>query len=146
MTGEPVVALNPVEGLQLYVVPPPAVRLDVPPAQKEEAEAVPVIAGLGLTVSATVDVFVHPPALVPVTVYVTEEVGLAVTLALVVELSPVEGLQLYVEAPPAVRVLDPPAQKVDEDALDVTTGLPLTVITCVCELLPEALLAVSDTV
>ena len=43
---------------------------------------------------------------VPVTVYVVVDVGLAVTVAPVVLLKPVAGLQLYVLAPPAVNVVD----------------------------------------
>jgi hypothetical protein len=45
------------------------------------------------TVTVVVAVFTHPPELVPVTVYVVVEGGLAVTLAPVVPLRPVPGLQ-----------------------------------------------------
>ena len=46
----------------------------------------------------------HPFTSVPVTVYVVVEVGLAVTVEPVVELSPVAGDQMYVTAPLAVSV------------------------------------------
>lgn len=51
----------------------------------------------------------HPPGL-PVTVYVVVVVGDAVTDEPVVALSPVAGLQVYVEAPLAVKIVDWPIQ------------------------------------
>jgi len=79
------VALNPVEGLHAYVPPPPAplaVSTTEPPLQKVvEPVGVMVMVGLGLTVIVTVVVAgAQAPALVPVTVYVVVEPGLAVTL------------------------------------------------------------------
>ena len=68
VTVEPVVALNPVEGLQAYVVPPAAVSVELPPRQTDAGEAVAVAMGLELTVTVTVAVFVHPFAFVPITV------------------------------------------------------------------------------
>ena len=91
------------------------------------------IAVLGETVTTTVvtvtviwAVAVHPFISVPVTVYVVVEVGDAVTDEPVVLLNPVEGLQLYVLAPLAVRVVDCPAQ-IATGGLTVTTGSGLTV-------------------
>ena len=53
---------------------------------------------------STLDVAVHPFASVPVTRYVIELAGVAVTGDPVAALNVPDGLQLYVEAPPAVRV------------------------------------------
>ena len=49
--------------------------------------------GIGLTVTVMVCVDEHPPAFVPITVYVVVPVGLADTLATLVALSPVDGDQ-----------------------------------------------------
>ena len=61
------------------------------------------------------------------TVYVVVEVGFAVTELPVVELNPVEGDQLYVLAPPAVNVVEPPIQIDVLPALTVTDGSGFTV-------------------
>src|SRR6185312_11459937 len=100
------VALNPVDGLHVYVPPPPAplaVSTTEPPLQYVvEPVGVMVIVGLGLTVIGTVTgALVHPPV-VPVTEYVVELGGLAVTGVPVVALNPVEGDQSYVVAPLAL--------------------------------------------
>jgi hypothetical protein len=50
--------------------------------------------GFGLMVTTTVAVFVQPPAVVPVTVYVVVIDGVAVTEVPEVELKPVEGDQV----------------------------------------------------
>jgi hypothetical protein len=52
-----------------------------------------IAVGVGFTVIATVLVAVHPAALVPVTVYVLVDVGLAVTVSPVVADKPVAGDQ-----------------------------------------------------
>jgi hypothetical protein len=52
-----------------------------------------IAVGVGFTVIATVFVAVHPAALVPVTVYVLVDVGLAVTVSPVVADKPVAGDQ-----------------------------------------------------
>ena len=54
-------------------------------------------------------------------------VGLAVTVAPVVALSPVAGAQVYVLAPLAVMLTDPPTQYDGAAGLAVTTGTGLTV-------------------
>ena len=50
-------------------------------------------------------------------------VGLAVTLAPVEALKLPEGLQVYVLAPDALKVVLPPTQMVDEDAVNVKVGI-----------------------
>ena len=63
----------------MYVSPPPAVRVDEPPAQYDAGLADNEALGDGLTVILTVEVFEHALALVPVTVYVVVDVGETVT-------------------------------------------------------------------
>jgi len=66
VTDEPVVALNPVPGLHVYVVAPPAFNtVELPLQIVAGAETVTV--GVGFTVTVTVAVLVHPD-FVPVTV------------------------------------------------------------------------------
>ena len=71
------------------------------------------------------------------------DVGLAVTLAPVVADSPVEGVQLYVVAPVAVRVVpDPPVQiATPEPAL--TTGVVFTVTVMLAVLLQPLVVPVT---
>ena len=73
------------------------------------------------------------PFVVPVTVYVVVELGVAVTDAPVVADKPVDGLQEYVDAPLAVKVMLEPKQIVAAGlmltfgtGLITTTTLPLT--------------------
>ena len=82
---------------------------------------VSVMDGAEPTVTVTVVVFTHDgvPAVVPVTVYVVVEVGLAVTVAPLVALNPVAGDHVYVLAPEAVRLTLP--AKAIEGAAGVTT-------------------------
>ena len=87
-------------------------------------DAVVVTVGVGLTVMVRVEVFVQPFAAVPVTVYVVEEVGETVTEAPV----KLPGIQLYVDAPLAVKVVEFPAQIVVLEAVVVTVGNALTVM------------------
>jgi len=67
-TVVPVVEDNPVEGLHVYDVPPPAVNDTDCPLQMTGAAGEAVIEGSGLTVNVTLFVLLHPPAIVPVTV------------------------------------------------------------------------------
>ena len=98
--------------------------------------------GEGLTVIVRVAVDVQPLAAVPVTVYVVVIAGETVT---VVPLSD-PGIQLYVDAPPPVNVVEPPAQIVVVPAVAVTVGVASTVITCVVVPVPLRLVAVCVTV
>lgn len=66
VTGEPVVALRPVPGVQLYVVPPEADRVVVLPIQTAAVPDVAVTVGIGFTVIVVVVVALHP-VVVPVT-------------------------------------------------------------------------------
>jgi hypothetical protein len=74
-------------------VPPLDVNVNVEPAQI--GELLPAVGvGNAFTVTVTVPVLVQPAAVVPVTVYVIVEVGLAVTVAPVVDDKPVAGLHV----------------------------------------------------
>lgn len=93
------VALNPVEGLQEYVLP----TMDAVPIRPEVVvqfrfNVVPALAvgEVVFTVTVTVDVAVHPLLPVTVTVYVVVTLGEAVGCAILVALKPVDGLQEYV--------------------------------------------------
>jgi hypothetical protein len=101
---------------------PLAVSVVLLPVHIEGAEGLIVTTGKGLTVTVTVAVLVQPAALVPVTVYVVVAVGDAVTVVPVVELKPVEGVQLYVEAPLAVRFVLCPVHIATGLGVMVTVG------------------------
>src|SRR5262249_3738469 len=83
------------------------------------------ITGIGFTVTVTCAVAVQPRD-VPVTVYVVVEAGVAVIGVPEVLLSPVEGDQVYADAPFEVRVVDCPAQ-IETGGDTVTTGIGFTV-------------------
>jgi hypothetical protein len=91
VTTEPVEELNVPEGLHAYVLAPFAVKVALDPGQIVAELTVTV--GKGLTVTRAVAVLTQLPE-VPVTVYVVVDDGLAETLAPVVALNPVLGLQL----------------------------------------------------
>ena len=88
VTLAPVVADNPVPGAQVYVLPPVAANVVYEPVHIATLDPPPIV-GKGLTVTVTAAVFTQP--LLPVTVYVVVEVGLAVTFAPVVADKPVPG-------------------------------------------------------
>ena len=67
MTDEPVVALKPVEGVHVYVVPPVAVKVALLPLHIGEGVGT-VIVGSGFTATATVVVLTQPLPSVPVMV------------------------------------------------------------------------------
>ena len=113
---------SPVEGDHTYVAAPEAVSVAEAPAQI--VGEFTVTTGFGLTVTVDVVVPVHPDN-VPVIVYTVVAVGVAVTLAPVVEESPVAGDQAYVVAPEAVSAAEAPAQIVGE--FTVMTGFDETV-------------------
>jgi len=125
------VALSPVGGDQEYIEAPLAVRVTEDPKQMEGATGVTATLGRFLTVTVTEAVLVHPAALVPVTIYVVEVVGLAITVVPVVPLSPAAGAHTYVNAPLAVRLTDPPIHIVGDAGLIVIVGLEFTVTTTV---------------
>jgi hypothetical protein len=78
-------------------------------------------------VIVSVAVLLHPPLVVPVTVYVVVEVGVAVTLAPVVEDSPIAGPHVYVPpapAPEAVTAMPvPPLQKLPDAGSTAIVGV-----------------------
>jgi len=85
-------------------------------------------------VTVTVVVPVQPAALVPVTVYVVVAAGLAETDAPVVAESPVDGVQVYVEAPLAVKVTaGDPAHLVAGGTVITGFGFTVTVTVVVPE-------------
>ena len=124
LTVAPVVALNPVDGLQVYVDAPLAFNAPLNPLHIINGGTTTI--GCGFTVTTDVAVPEHPTETVPVTVYVVEIVGLAVTEAPVVALNPVEGAHVYVVAPVAVNTPLCPLQIVS--VFTLITGGGLTVI------------------
>ena len=92
VTDEPVVALNPVEGVQVQVVPPVAVKMVLLPLHIGAGVGA-VIVGRGFTATITVVVFIQIPS-VPVIVQVELIVGSAVTDEPVVLLKPVDGVHV----------------------------------------------------
>jgi hypothetical protein len=66
-TVDPLVALNPVEGDQLKLIPPKALILTVSPWQMNLSFPADIL-GSALIVTVKENVFVHPVTLVPVTV------------------------------------------------------------------------------
>jgi hypothetical protein len=86
--------------------------------------------GLGLIIMVTVLVSLHPCPLEPITVYVVFTEGVAIGLGHILQLSPVAGVQVYVDAPLALRVTLLPAQRESEGGTTeiVGTGLTTTVI------------------
>jgi hypothetical protein len=69
-------------GVQVYVENPPAVKVALDPAHNVLLDATAVKVGLD-TITGRVIVFVHPKALMPVTVYVVVTVGVTTTGLLV---------------------------------------------------------------
>src|ERR1700752_3997221 len=96
-----------------------------------------VTTGIGFTVTVTCVVAVQPSVL-PVTVYVVVEVGLAVTVEPMLALKLVAGLHEYVLAPLAVRVVNCPVQ-IGEGVATLITGIGFTVtVTCAVAVQPSA--------
>jgi hypothetical protein len=92
-----------------------------------------LITGSGLTVTVTVVVFTQLFTSVPVMVYVVVVVGPAVKLVPVVPDNPVAGDQAYVDAPPAVSVVDEPLHIATAGGVQVIVGNGLTVTVVVVE-------------
>lgn len=93
VTTTPDVALRLAAGAHVYVVAPYARKVKLSPEQRLGAGGTTEITGIVLTVTRTVVLDWHIP-LVPVTVYKVVTVGLAVTVAPVVALSPAAGAQV----------------------------------------------------
>jgi len=129
-------------GIHVYVVPPAAVIVVLAPAQIVAPVVVVVMFGNGLTVMIRVAVFVQPLAAVPVITYVVVVSGVTTTDVPVSD----PGIQVYVDAPPAVMVVLVPAQTVALVTVLVTVGNAFTVITCVVVPVPLMLVAVCVTV
>ena len=113
-------------GFQVYEVAPLPVSVVLLPEQIVVLDAVVVTVGEGFTVMVRVAVPVQP-AEVPETVYVVVAVGETVTG--LPDNAP--GFQVYDVAPDAVSVVELPAQIVVLDAVVVTVGVGLTVMSCV---------------
>ena len=128
VTVLPVIALIPVEGVQLQVAAPVAVSVPLNPLQILNA-GVDVSAGNGLTVTTDVVLPVQPFEAVPVIVYVVELSGVAVTLDPVTALNPLDGAQLQLAAPLAVNVEVPPAHRLNVAGATDIAGCGLTVTT-----------------
>ena len=92
VTVDAVVELSPVEGDQVYVEAPFALKEVVFPLQILELVAL-TVTFVCETVMVTNDVSTHVPV-DPDTVYVVVLDGDAVTVAVLVELNPVDGLQV----------------------------------------------------
>lgn len=89
----PVEVLSPVDGIQVYMLAPFAVKFTESPIQIAGEAGVHVTVGKGLTTTVILVVFVHPKATTPIIVYVVVTIGLAVTALPAEALSPVEGVQ-----------------------------------------------------
>ena len=101
-----------------------------------------IIAGITevLTVIVFVAIPVHPAVLVPVTVYVVVAEGVTETLAP----DKLPGIQVYVDAPLADKVVLAPVHIVELGVDTVTLGSALTVIVFVAvPVHPEALVPVT---
>ena len=108
-------------GIQLYVLPPVALKVVEPPVQIVVLPLA-LMDGAGFTVIVNVVVFTQLP-LAPVTVYVVVTAGVTTTDAPV----RLPGIQVYVLAPDAVSVVGVPPQMVVCVAEAVTTGGGFTV-------------------
>jgi hypothetical protein len=130
-----------VPGLHVYVVAPLAVSATPLPEHIVDEAGVTVTVGSGVTVTVTVWLALHEP-LVPVTVYVLVDAGLAVTVAPVVALKPVPGAHVYDVAPLAVRLVLLPAQIVADGGVMVIVKEAFTVTVTVLVLEHEPLVPV----
>lgn len=126
-----VVLLNPVDGLQEYVPPPPAVNTVDAPLQIVTLALV-VAVGTVFTVITTVDVAVQPLPFVTVTVYVVVAAGVATGLEIIELLKEPDGDQEYVPPPLATNVVEEPLQILAADPA-LETGKALTVTVTVLE-------------
>ena len=111
------------------LAPDAVISTELPEHIVAEPDGTVVMVGNGLTVTLILS-FPVQPAVVPVTVYVVVDAGLAVTGVPVVADKPAAGPHEYVVAPPALSTTPaPPAQSVVEPVgVIVTVGPGLTVI------------------
>lgn len=116
--------------LQVYVAAPDAVKVTEAPLQIVVVDAAMATVGVVFTLTVIVFVDVQPPPLSPVTVYVSVEPGVTVTVAVVA--LPALALHVYVVAPDAVNVTDPPPQITVLEAAIETVGVGVTFTTTVC--------------
>ena len=128
VTLAPVVALNPVPGLQLYVVEPLAFKVALVVGQIVALFTVIVEVGIMVTVVVALAVGQAPED--PVTVYTVVVFGFAFTVVPTVLLNPVPGLHAYVAAPLAVKVVVAPAH-IAAGVLTVTVNEGTTVTVAV---------------
>lgn len=115
-------------GVHTYVDAPLAEIVVFEPLHNEDEPGVAVTVGVVLTVIVLLAVLIQPVALVPVTVYVVVVSGVAVTGVPVVALRPVAGDHEYVDAPPALIVVELPLQIVVTPPPVVTVGNDNTAI------------------
>jgi len=124
----------------VYVVAPVAVNVDELPEQIVDGPAETVTVGTELTVTTTVaGAAGHAAADVPFNVYVIVLAGLAVTLAPVVAVKLVLGVQVYVEAPLPVKVVELPEHIVTGPVIpNVGVAFTVTIIVAGALLQPDA--------
>lgn len=132
VTVAPVLALSAVFGVQVYVEAPDAFSEVFPPEQIVGEPALATNVGVAFTVTTSVLVPLagQPAADVPFSVYVMVVEGFAVTLAPVDALILVFGVQVYVVAPPPVKVVLLPEHIVAGPPI-VKVGVVFTVTTTV---------------
>jgi hypothetical protein len=118
------------------------VNVIVDPTHTGELLVITGKAGVGFTVIMVVAFEEHGPV-VPTTVYVVVVVGFAVTTAPVVPLKPVEGDQLYVDAPDAASVVLLPEHKVNVVGVTFVIGVGFTVMVTVVDPLQPPLVPVT---
>lgn len=100
----------------------------MPPGQIVGESGATLKVGVGFTVTATVCGVPAQPALVAFTVYVMDAEGFAVTGEPVLALNAELGVQVYVAAPDAVKVVVLPLHIVGDEADAVIVGVGFTVI------------------
>lgn len=121
------VVVKPVVGSHEYVVPPVAVRVVVCPLQIVVGGDAIVTVGKVLTVTVFMVLLIQPLMSVPVIVYVVVADGVQTTVGPLVIFNAVDGIQVYVLPPLALRVLLLPIHTETPEGTDVIFGSGLTV-------------------
>ena len=126
--------INP-PGFHVYDVAPKADKVAVIPAQIAVVLNAAVTVGLATTIKLTVALAIHPKVVVPDTEYVVVTVGDTLTG------DPINapGFQVYVAAPPPVKVALEPAQIEGDDELAVIVGVDMVKVKVVVFVQPNAL-------